>query len=269
MKTNGIHGLNYHLFPGDLSNKLDELVVSTGISKVVNNGNEIHIFTGVMPSEEDLYKFEFIVDVIDVDKGYGANLAFSVGDTTASAFDVNYTYDNDRKERVMKKWPIDAKTYTSKITGDLTWAAIKLESVTSTGGKDIILFTDAIGTWDDKETIILVNKTVGVQSGESVEFKDFTIASRDILPNDVIAGVNSVSGDMPVAAGDTSVTVTFTNATDGSASDITVTSGTTTTKYSGTVLAGKVTFNVSPALISGDSIITIINNAPLFSTVVA
>ena len=269
MRTNGIHGLNYHLFPGDLSNKLDDLVVATGLSKVVNNGNEIHIFTGQMPSEEDLYDFEFIDDVIDETKGYGANLAFSVGNSTASAFDVNYTYNAARKERVIKKWPIDAKTYTSKITGDLTWAAIKLESVTSTGGKDIILFTDAIGTWDDKETIILLNKTIGVQTGESIEFKDFTIASRDILPGDVVAGVDAISGSTTVAAGDTKVDVLFANTADGSASDITVTSGSTTTKYSGTVLAGKVTFNLSSALISGDSIIVSINNAPLFSTTVA
>jgi len=253
MKTNGVHGLNYHLFPGDLSNKLDKDIVANGLSRVVQGGNEIHVFVGAMPSEDDLYKITTVADLLDDTTGYGSSLAFSIGVDADDAIELNYTYDRTRKERVIKKWPVNAKSYTVKTdipaNSVLSWAAIKMEGVTPTGTEEQLLFTDAIGSWDDPETCILVDEVV-VSGDDTIEFKDFTVSGRDVLVEDIVAGVTPPTITMDTTnnvAGSGSVKATITDLTDGSNVNIAVTdtANSTTHSYTAVLASGAIDSDIS------------------------
>jgi len=278
MKTNGVHGLNYHLFPGDLSNKLDADIVANGLSKVVQGGNEIHLFVGAMPDEETLYAITKTSDLLDTTVGYGNSLAFSIGVEADDAIELNYTYDRAMKERVIKKWPVNAKSYivNSDIPANsiITWAAIKLEGVTPTGEDEQIIFTDAIGTWNDPEICVLLNNCI-VTGGDSVEFKDFTISGRDVLAEDVIAELAAPEITLDTVAnvaGATSIVATFVNVVDGTNADVSVTlaDGSSTNSYTAVVNSDAISLDISAdfasGLATGDKII--INVAGTLATMI-
>lgn len=269
MRANAVHGLNYHFFPGDLSNKLDSTIIESGLNKVMSGSNQIHLFVGEMPAEEELYAFDSIDSIIDSTNGYGAQLAASIGVMEGDSFEINYTYDRARKERVIKKWPVNAKNYEIQTGGAITWAAIRIEGVTPTEGKDQIIFTDAIGSWKDNETIILLDKIV-VAAGDQVEFKDFTFASRDVLPGDIVDGempAEIIFDETVTVLGSTTVKATINNMVDGDevtvvvvlAGESNISNG---TSYTIAIVDGGISLDISAefadGLASGDKVISTI-----------
>jgi len=190
MITNGIHGTTYHFFPGDLSDKLDSSVVEVGVNQIMSGNNAVHLFTGAMPDADELYAYDKVSTLLE---DFEDNLVLSIGEADDDKFEINATYDKAAKERVLKKWPVNAKTYAAKSIGLIQWGVVVLAGITAVDSKDYMLFTDAIGTWDDPEVIIMLDKLLITKLDEEVEFKDFTYAASDVLAIDAVVGASPVT----------------------------------------------------------------------------
>jgi hypothetical protein len=180
MKVKNISGLAYHFFPSLLQNKLTETAVANGISKTLS-GNKVAFFIGDMPDAATLYSK---VNFDNLVTEYQNKLVFKLEN-----FDMEYSYDKKKKERIVQKMPVDAVTYTSAVGTEggndkIGWCCIKLEPINA-GIEDCLVFSNNIGTWDSPNIIAMFEK-LEVYTGGPVLFKDLTISIRDVHETDLV-----------------------------------------------------------------------------------
>jgi hypothetical protein len=177
MKVKNISGLAYHFFPGNVSDKLNKANIM--INNQIIQDNSIAFFIGTMPSADVLYPYQTFDDVV---AAYTSSLVFKLDNV-----DFNYTYNREKKERIIQKLPVDAVYHTCAVGAaagsKITWCVVKLQSNTP-GVDDYLIFSDNIGTWDDTNIIAMFENNTAV-AGQKVLFKDFTISIRDIHELDV------------------------------------------------------------------------------------
>ena len=101
-------------------------------------------------------------------------------------FDLRWTYDKTIRRRKFEKWPIDALTYSSAVSGTAKWAAFEITPASISISETLLLFTDAVGAWDDADQSILLSNTT-VTAGESITLKSINITLQDALVIDLIA----------------------------------------------------------------------------------
>jgi len=65
-------------------------------------------------------------------------------------FGLTFIYDNNKKERIIKQTNIDALEFNTVNEGTIEWCVIKIND-------DYFLFTDEVGTYDNKKSVNLDN----------------------------------------------------------------------------------------------------------------
>lgn len=174
MRVLNFYGLSYHFMPA--ANVVSNNVVTNLITNIQTTGNKIVFFDGALPSIDDLYNIKTEAALLG---SFGNKKVMEV---TGLTFD--YSYDKAKKEKKIKKTPIDAIDLTFSINATIGWAAIILtDSTTPTAADKMILFTDSIGMWGDQTAPIIIDKFAGT-AGDANIFKDFSLILRDISTNE-------------------------------------------------------------------------------------
>lgn len=140
--------------------------------------NEFIFFSGVKPSDEELYAIDSKQQLLDT---YGSNIL-----TRISGINIEWTYNNTewKRERLIRKTPADALDMTLEQAGTITWCAIVCTQQNTWNTtvldttKNSILFTSAIGGWNNDTDVITLDVLEGLQ-GETIIFKDFSFKLRD------------------------------------------------------------------------------------------
>lgn len=174
MRVLNFYGLSYHFMP--TANVVSNNVVTNLITDLTIADNKIIFFDGVMPAIEDIYNITSEAALLGT---YGDKKVMEVGGLTFV-----YTYDKAKKEKKIKKIPVDAIDLTFEINATIGWAAVILnDDANPTASEKIILFTDSIGTWGDQVAPIIIDKYTGI-AGDNNIFKDFSLILRDISTNE-------------------------------------------------------------------------------------
>ena len=177
MKSSSITGLSYAFIPADTLDQKTYAVAKTKLNPTTTTSNNIYFFEGAMPDPTVLQVYS---DINKLLSDYSTKLAGKLEN-----FDIKYTYDTKDRTRKLQKMPVDALKITANATGALGWAVIDLQSVAISVSFNSLIFTDAIGGWDDAEQSILVSNT-SVVAGESFTLKDISITMRDALLADLV-----------------------------------------------------------------------------------
>lgn len=177
MKSSSITGLAFSFIPGDTTDQKTEVQVALHADDKITSSNNFYLFEGPMPDPAVLQEYN---DSAQLLADYTSKVI-----TKILNFDIKYTYDKETRTRKAQKFPVNSQTMTSSIDGVAGWCAIELNNVSITSPYKCIIFTDAIGGWDDAEQSILVSSTA-VVAGESVTIKDINITLRDAMLIDLI-----------------------------------------------------------------------------------
>lgn len=172
MKSNSISGLGLSLIPGDSTVQNTQAAVALIANPIIQNSNNFYLFTGPVPATEVLQAYNNVATVL---VNHGSNKILEIKN-----FDVRYTYDKIKKVRKFQKWPVDSLTYTSAITGTATWGMLQLNPLSPTSSATVLVFTDAVGGWDDPDQSILISSTT-VTAGEEIIVKDINFTIQDAL----------------------------------------------------------------------------------------
>jgi len=163
-------------------NTADNTVIDGGWAmehpSFTTSGNEFIFFQGVKPTDEELYAIEDKQQLLDT---YGTDIL-----TRIDAINIEWTYINGswQRERVIKKTPIDALDMTLEQGGTVGWCTIictqeiGYHTNTFDDTKDLMLFTDSIGDWNNDQSVITLDVLAGA-AGETIIFKDFSFKLRD------------------------------------------------------------------------------------------
>lgn len=177
MKSSSITGLAYAFIPADTQDQKSYTTTKTKINPTTTTSNSIYFFEGVMPATATLQTYS---DINLLLSDYSTKLVGSLEN-----FDMKYTYETTDRTRKIQKMPVDAVKITSAVDGTIGWAVIDLQSVAISVSYNSLIFTDAIGGWDDAEQSILVSTTV-VTAGEQFTLKDVSITLRDAMLADLV-----------------------------------------------------------------------------------
>lgn len=172
MKSSSITGLSYAFVPADTTNQSTYAVTSPLMGDFTVAANNFYLFEGEMPDPAVLQTYNDSAKLLN---DYSAKLI-----TKILNFDIKYTYDQESRTRKLQKFPVDAKTMTSNVDGTAGWCTIELAPNAISSPFKCLIFTDAIGGWDDANQSILVSST-SVVKGESVTIKDVNITLRDAM----------------------------------------------------------------------------------------
>lgn len=177
MKSSSITGLAFAFIPDDSTDQKTLTTVNNLANDIIKSSNNFYLFEGPMPDAETLQTYNDSVKLLN---DYGSKLI-----TKLLNIDIKYTYDFTTRTRKLQKFPVDAKTLASAVTGTVGWCAIELNSIQISSPYKCFLFTDAIGGWDDANQSILVSAT-NVTAGENITIKDINITLRDSLLVDLL-----------------------------------------------------------------------------------
>lgn len=172
MKSNSIAGLAFALYPDDSSDQTTVAQVKNISDEKIISGNNFYLFEGTMPPAADLQKH---IDVAAFLTLYAPKLILKIEN-----MDLKYTYDKNTRTRTIEKTPVDALSFNSLVTGKATWGMLELVSKNLSIGEKLMLFTDAIGAWEDVDQAVLVSNTA-VVTGESITVKSINIAIQDAI----------------------------------------------------------------------------------------
>lgn len=177
MKSSSITGLAFSFIPGDTTDqKTEALVALAGDDKIVTSNN-FYLFEGPMPDPTILQAYN---DGAKLVSDYSSKLI-----TKILNFDIKYTYDKVTRTRKLQKFPVNAQTLTSGKDGVAGWACIELQPLAISSPLKGLIFTDAVGGWDDMEQSVLVSST-SVVAGENITIKDVNITLRDAMLIDLV-----------------------------------------------------------------------------------
>lgn len=177
MKSSSITGLSYAFIPVDTQDQKSYATTKSKINPTTTTSNNIYFFEGVMPASAELQVYSDINKLIT---DYNTKLIGKLEN-----FDMKYTYETTDRTRKIQKMPVDAIKITSAVTGIIGWAVVDLQSVAISVSFNSLVFTDAIGGWDDAEQSILVSST-SVTAGEQFTLKDVSITLRDAMLADLV-----------------------------------------------------------------------------------
>lgn len=182
MKSNSIAGLALALFPADTSNQTTQVEIDKAITdgtndSVILSGNNFYLFEGDMPAASVLSAYSDITSFL---AAYSSKQILKIED-----FDIRWTYDKVLRRRKLEKWPVDAITYSSALDGTAKWAALEITPTTPSISEKLLMFTDAVGAWDDADQSILVSNT-NVVTGEPITIKSINITLQDALVIDLV-----------------------------------------------------------------------------------
>ena len=172
MKSSSITGLSFAFIPGDTIDQKTITSVSGFADDKIITANNFYLFDGPMPDASVLRAYKEGSKVLT---DYSSKLI-----TKILNFDIKYTYDKKTRTRKLQKFPVDAQTMTASIDGNAGWACIELSPIAITSTFKCLVFTDAVGGWDDMEQSILVSSTTAV-AGEGITIKDINITLRDAM----------------------------------------------------------------------------------------
>ena len=172
MKSSSITGLAYAFIPQDTTNQATYATVAPLMNDFTVASNNFYLFEGECPSAEILQVYNDSAKLLN---DYSSRLI-----TKILNFDIKYSYDQVSRTRKLQKFPVDAKTMTSAIDGVAGWCCIELAPVAISSPFKCLIFTNAIGGWDDADQSILVSSTTCVK-GESITIKDINITLRDAM----------------------------------------------------------------------------------------
>ena len=172
MKSNSIAGLAFALYPDDSSDQTTVAQVKNISDEKIISGNNFYLFEGTMPPAADLQKH---IDVAAFLTLYAPKLILKIEN-----MDLKYTYDKNTRTRTIEKSPVDALSFTSAITGTAKWGMLEIISKNLSIGDKLMLFTDAVGAWEDADQAILVSNTA-VVTGENITVKSINITIQDAL----------------------------------------------------------------------------------------
>ena len=178
MKSSSTTGLAYSFIPGDTSNQSTLTNVDAFAADIVKSNNNFYLFDGPMPDAEVLAAY---VSGATLAADYSAKLILKIQN-----FDIKYTFDKETRTRKIQKFPVNAQTIASSIDGVARWGCLELNPIAITSTYKCLLFTDAVGGWDDPEQSILVSSTT-VVAGENVVVKDINITIRDAMLSDLVS----------------------------------------------------------------------------------
>lgn len=171
MKSNSISGLAFS-FITDNSMVQDTTANIDLIAKdIIQNHNDFYLFSGTVPAKEVLQTYNDIGILLT---NHAANKVLEWKD-----IDIKYSYDKAKKLRKIQKVPVGAKTFSSAVTGTATWGVLLLNPLLISTGT-FLIFTDAVGGWDDPDQSILLSGT-GLTTGEDVIVKDINFTIQDAL----------------------------------------------------------------------------------------
>lgn len=177
MKSSSITGLSYSFIPGDTTDqKTLAAVVTHGDDRIVS-ANNFYLFEGPMPDPAILQAYN---DGAKLLTDYSSKLI-----TKILNFDLKYSYDKVSRTRKVQKFPVNAQTKTSSIDGTAGWACLEIMPIAISSPYKCLVFTDAVGGWDDMEQSILVSSTT-VVAGENITIKDVNITLRDAMLIDLV-----------------------------------------------------------------------------------
>lgn len=167
MKVMNLPGMAYYLQPEGLDNLGD---VTKTAQLLYSSTAEFIFFDGVIPTAEEL---RLVVDRADLITKYGARQLMSIPNITLS-----HTYNKDKKQRLIKKSPIDAVECSFTAVGTIGWVAIVFNN--SAGIlTNSILFTDSLGQWGDEYSMIILDKKTATNATDKNVFKDVSLIVRD------------------------------------------------------------------------------------------
>ena len=178
MKSSSITGLSFAFIPNDSTDQRTAAVVNTLSNDLIKAANNFYMFEGPMPDPTILQEYNDSAKLLN---DYSTKLI-----TKILNFDIKYTYNHTSRTRKLQKFPVDAKTMTSSVTGVAGWCALELAPVSVSSPYKCLVFTDAIGGWDDTDQSILVSSTT-VAAGENITVKDINITLRDAILVDLLA----------------------------------------------------------------------------------
>lgn len=172
MKSSSITGLSFAFIPGETTDQKTIVSVGAFADDRIVSANNFYLFEGPMPDPTILQTYndssKLLID-------YTSKLI-----TKITNFDLKYTYDKQTRTRKLQKFPVNAQTMTATIGGTAGWACIEAQALNLSSPFKCLIFTDAVGGWDDMEQSILVSSTTTV-AGESITIKDINITLRDAM----------------------------------------------------------------------------------------
>lgn len=177
MKSSSTTGLAYSFIPGDSSNQSTLTNVDAFAADIVKSNNNFYLFDGPMPEAAVLATYNSGVTLA---ADYSAKLILKVQN-----FDVKYTFDKESRTRKIQKFPVNAQSIAAIINGVAGWACLELNPIAITSTYKCLVFTDAVGGWDDPEQSILVSTTNTV-AGENVVVKDINVTIRDAMLGEIL-----------------------------------------------------------------------------------
>ena len=180
MKSSSITGLAYAFIPADTTDQKTITTVNLSAADLTTTGNNFYLFEGVMPNPSVLQVYN---DAAKLVNDYSTKLICKIQN-----FDLKYTYNHTDRTRKLQKFPVDAKTLTASIDGNAGWCCIELFPIAISSTFKCLVFTDAIGGWDDANQSILVSSTTTV-AGESITIKDINITLRDAMLIDLTPAI--------------------------------------------------------------------------------
>lgn len=172
MKSNSIAGLAFALYPDDSYDQATVAQVKNTTDDKIISGNNFYLFEGTMPPATDLQKHTDVTAFLAL---YGPKQILKIEN-----MDLKYTYDKNTRTRTIEKSPVDALSFTSAVTGTAKWGMLELVSKNLAIGDKLMLFTDAVGAWEDADQAILVSNTA-VVTGENITVKSINITIQDAM----------------------------------------------------------------------------------------
>lgn len=172
MKSSSTTGLAYSFIPAESDKQSTLVEVDVLANDIIKSNTNLYIFEGAMPSSEILKVY---TSGATLATDYSAKLIIKLLN-----FDVKYTYDKVTKTRKIQKFPVNAQSFSAIIDGYAGWACLELSPLSVTSPYKCLIFTDAIGGWDDPDQSILVSNT-SVIAGENITIKDVNITLRDAM----------------------------------------------------------------------------------------
>jgi hypothetical protein len=172
MVSNSISGLSYAIFPDSTLDQSTQSLVNASTSDNIISGNTFYLFEGDMPPSHVLQTF---LETSDFVAAYSANQIFK-----RENFDIKYSFDKNKKLRKIEKWPVDAETFVSAVTGIAKWGALVLTPKSIGVSEKLLIFTDAVGAWEDADQSVLISNT-SVTAGENITLKSINITIQDSM----------------------------------------------------------------------------------------
>lgn len=172
MVSNSISGLSYSIFPDGTDDQSTQTLVNAAADDNIVTGNTFYLFEGDMPPAHTLQTF---LETSDFVAAYSAKQIFK-----RENFDIKYSYDKNKKLRKIEKWPVDAETFVSSVTGVAKWGALVLNPKSIGVSEKLLMFTDAVGAWADADQSVLISNTA-VTAGENITLKSINITIQDSM----------------------------------------------------------------------------------------